>query len=57
VVVRMWSEWLNMYRNYYGQYLVENERVGTWRIETNYELGKLTICKNIINYIKAQRLS
>jgi len=24
VVVRTWSEWLNMYRNYYGQYLVEN---------------------------------
>jgi hypothetical protein len=24
VVLLMWSECLNMYRNYYGQYLVEN---------------------------------
>jgi len=32
------------------------ERDGTWRIKTNDELDKL-IHKNIINYIKAQRLS
>jgi hypothetical protein len=30
---------------------------GTWRIKTNYELDKLIRHKNIINYIKAQRLS
>jgi hypothetical protein len=33
------------------------ERDGTWRIKTNNELGKLIIHKNIINHIKAQRLS
>ena len=33
------------------------ERDGTWRIKTNYELDKLIRHKNIINYIKAQRLS
>jgi hypothetical protein len=32
------------------------ERDGTWRIKTNDELDKLRH-KNIINYIKAQRLS
>jgi hypothetical protein len=32
------------------------ERDGTWRIKTN-ELDELIRCKNIINYIKAQRLS
>jgi hypothetical protein len=30
---------------------------GTWRIKTNDELDKLIRYKNIINYIKAQRLS
>ena len=30
---------------------------GIWRIKTNDELDKLTRHKNIINYIKAQRLS
>jgi hypothetical protein len=33
------------------------ERDGTWRIKTNDELDKLIRRKNIINYIKAQRLS
>ena len=33
------------------------ERDGTWRIKTNYELDELIRHKNIINYIKAQRLS
>jgi hypothetical protein len=32
------------------------ERDGTWRIETNNELDELIRHKNIINYIKAQRL-
>jgi len=33
------------------------ERDGTWRIKTNDELDKLIRHKNLINYIKAQRLS
>ena len=33
------------------------ERDGTWRIKTNVELNKLIRHKNIINYIKTQRLS
>jgi hypothetical protein len=33
------------------------ERDGIWRIKINYELDKLIGHKNIINYIKAQRLS
>jgi hypothetical protein len=33
------------------------ERDCTWRIKTNNELDKLIRHKNIINYIKAQRLS
>ena len=33
------------------------ERAGTWRIKTNYELDELIRHKNIINHIKAQRLS
>jgi len=33
------------------------ERDGTWRIKTNDELDELIRQKNIINYIKAQRLS
>jgi hypothetical protein len=33
------------------------ERDATWRIKTNYELDKLIRHKNIINYIKAQRLT
>ena len=32
------------------------ERVGTWRIKTNYELDILIRRKNIMNYIKAERL-
>jgi hypothetical protein len=32
------------------------ERDGTWRIRTKAELDKLIRHKNIINYIKAQRL-
>jgi hypothetical protein len=33
------------------------ERDCTWRIKTNDELGELIRDKNIINYIKAQRLN
>jgi hypothetical protein len=33
------------------------ERDGTWRIKTNDGLDKLVKYENIINYIKAQRLS
>jgi hypothetical protein len=33
------------------------ERDGTWRIKTNDELGELIRQKNIINHIKAQKLS
>ena len=33
------------------------ERDGTWRIKTNDEIDKLIRHKNIINYIKAQKLS
>ena len=33
------------------------ERDGTWRIKTNDELDELIRRKNIINHIKAQRLS
>jgi hypothetical protein len=33
------------------------ERDGTWRIKINDELDKLIRHKNIINYMKAQRLS
>jgi hypothetical protein len=32
------------------------EKDGTWQIKSNEELNKLTGNKNIINYIKAQRL-
>jgi hypothetical protein len=34
-----------------------NERDGTWRIKTNDELDELIRHKNVINHIKAQRLS
>ena len=30
---------------------------GSWKIETNIELDKLIQHRNIINYVKAQRLS
>jgi hypothetical protein len=30
---------------------------GTWRIKTNEELNKLIRNKNIVNYIKAQRIA
>jgi len=33
------------------------EREGTWRIKTNDELDELIRHKNVINHIKAQRLS
>jgi hypothetical protein len=33
------------------------ERDGTWRIKTNDELDELIRHKNMINHIKAQRLS
>jgi hypothetical protein len=32
------------------------EKNGTWQIKTNEELNKLIQNKNVINYIKAQRL-
>ena len=35
----------------------KKERHGTWRIKTNDELDELIRHKNIINHIKAQRLS
>ena len=41
-------------RNIFGP---TKERDGTWRIKTNDELDKLIRNKNIINYIKTQRLS
>jgi hypothetical protein len=41
-------------RNIFGH---TKERNGTWRIKTNDELDKLIRHKNVINYIKAQRLS
>jgi hypothetical protein len=33
------------------------EKDGTWRIKSNEELKRLTGNKNVINYIKAQRLA
>jgi hypothetical protein len=36
--------------------VLQKERDSTWRIKTNDELDKLIRHKNIINYIKAQRL-
>ena len=33
------------------------EKGGTWRIKSNEELNRLTGNKNIINYVKAQRLA
>jgi hypothetical protein len=33
------------------------EKDGTWQIKSNEELNRLTGNKNIINYIKAQRLA
>jgi ribosomal protein S28E/S33 len=33
------------------------EDSGIWRIKTNRELGELIKHRNIINYVKAQRLS
>jgi hypothetical protein len=33
------------------------EKHGTWQIKSNEELNRLTGNKNIINYIKAQRLA
>jgi len=41
-------------RNIFGP---TKETDGTWRIKTNDELDKLIRHKNIINYLKAQRLS
>ena len=34
-----------------------NNENGTWRIKTNQELNETIKCKNIINFIRAQRLS
>jgi hypothetical protein len=33
------------------------EKDGTWRIKTNVELDKLIRHKNVINYMKTQRIS
>jgi hypothetical protein len=44
----------NVLRRIFGP---AKERDGTWRIKTNDELDKLIRRKNIINHIKAQRLS
>jgi len=41
-------------RKYLGQLRKPN---GVWRIETNKELDELIKHRNIINYVKAQRLS
>jgi len=38
-------------------YRPTTESDGTWRIKSNEELNRLTGNKNIINYIKAQRLA
>ena len=38
-------------------YRPTKENNGTWRIKSNEELNRLTGNKNIINYIKAQRLA
>jgi hypothetical protein len=34
-----------------------NNQIGIWRIKTNKELDELIKHLNIINYVKAQRLS
>jgi hypothetical protein len=44
----------NMLRRIFGP---RKERDGAWRIKTNDELDELIRHKNIINHIKAQRLS
>jgi hypothetical protein len=44
----------NIIRRMFGP---KNERAATWRIKTNDELNNLIKKNNIINYIKAQRLS
>jgi hypothetical protein len=41
-------------RRIYG---LTREKDGTWRIKSNEELNRLTSNKNIINYIKAQKLA
>jgi hypothetical protein len=38
-------------------YRLTKEKYGTWRIKSNKELNRLTGNKNVINYIKAQRLA
>ena len=43
-----------IFRRIYGP---TKERDGTWRIKINCELNNLITNKNIINYIKAQRMS
>jgi len=45
---------LNVLRRIFGP---TKERDGTWRIKANNELDELIRHKNIINHIKAQRLS
>jgi hypothetical protein len=43
-----------IFRRIYGP---TKARDGTWRIQSNGELNRLMGNKNIINYIKAQRLA
>ena len=47
----IWEEGL---RRIYGP---TKEKDGTWRIKSNEELNRLSGNKNIINYIKAKRLT
>ena len=42
---------------FYEEYLGPTKENQIWRIKTNEELDKLIKHKNIVNYIKAQRLS
>jgi hypothetical protein len=44
-------------REIFGPTKEDNGTNGTWRIKTNSELDKLIKHRNIINYVKAQRLS
>jgi len=43
--------------NLYYPLVYSVSKDGTWRIKSNEELNRLTGNKNIINYIKAQRLA
>jgi hypothetical protein len=43
-----------MHRNIFGPTKEDN---GNWRIKTNIELDEIIKHRNVINYVKAQRLS